>query len=231
MTTTALEDQTRSNVPSCHALHAAAFSVYAFLGANVVMALVHALSVPGELARLDRIHEPVQRIRVLQLRDAREQLLEVTRIWLVVTIATATVFAFWLWSAYSQLNGLEFERRYSRAAAIAAWFVPFANLCWPKRIVDDLVRAQTLRMQRKEARSLRRWVTTWWSAWVISALGAFFISVMASSATQVRDARGAAFAQVACDAFLIVSALLAAIAVQRITRRQRELAGSPSKSW
>ena len=204
--------------------------MYALLGANVVMAVVHALSVPGELARLDRIHEPVQRIRVLQLRDAREQLLSITGVWLVVTVATAAVFGLWLWSAYSQLNGLECERRYSRGAAIAAWFVPFANLCWPKRIVDDLVGAQTLRMQRNEARSLRRWVTTWWSAWVISALGAFFLSVMASSATHVGDARGAAFGQVVCDAFLIVSALLAATAVQRITRRQRELAGSPSKS-
>jgi hypothetical protein len=220
MTSTQITD--RPSPRTSRRLHVASSAVRSMLGAQIAMAVVHFLSVPQQIAHLGHIHERVQLVRVELLQRALSDTNTPPLIWWSLVIATALTFGVWLRTAYSQLERVGGERRSAKAWAFVGWFVPVANLWIPKKILNDIIAVQRRRLGRPvEATGL--WVTVWWASWVVTAVGTYFTLVMTSSATHVSDAQNGIAALAACDAAVVVCAILGCIAVKRVTRSQRAL--------
>ncbi|HCT80236.1 MAG TPA: hypothetical protein DGT23_27485 [Micromonosporaceae bacterium] len=88
-----------------------------------------------------------------------------------VTIA-ATCFIRWLYLASRAVVG-DAGSGLEPGMAIYGWFVPGANLFWPRRVVADVVRLSA--PDPAESRSSMRLVNLWWLAfaggyWVLSTL-------------------------------------------------------------
>ena len=144
----------------------------------------------------------------------------VNAISITAMLATAIAFAVWTWLAYSQVEASGYEQRFRRGWAAGSWFVPIFNLYRPKQIIDDIVDAGRA---TGDVTPVHRWTTAWWSAWILTIVGGWFIAVMAESATKVDDAMGAATAYLVRDVLLAVTAVLAIVSVHHITRQQRAL--------
>jgi hypothetical protein len=202
----------------------AAIALYALLSANIAVA---AIAFSDELDRhslYERAKSKPWTITLSEVHAAEHRLDTVNVIALSVVIATAVAFALWAWAAYSRLGELGYERRSSSAWAVAAWFVPIANLFMPKRIVNDLVDAEVSRRGvSAETVSLRRWATAWWVAWLASLGAGFVANSMDKNVKTIDDALGASAAYLARNVVFVVAAVLAIFAVGFITHQQREL--------
>jgi hypothetical protein len=140
-------------------------------------------------------------------------------------VAVAIGFAVWSWLAYSRIVELGYEHRLRPGWALGAWFIPFANLYLPKRIIDDLVDAGSSPEAVTTATiSLRRWTTAWWASWVVTFVSGVIAHQMEKNAKTLDAAMAATTAYMVRDVLLLVAAVLAIVSVHRMTRQQRALA-------
>ena len=129
----------------------------------------------------------------------------------------------WLRLAYQQIDELGYEHRYGVGWAAGGWFVPFLNFVRPKQIVDDIVDAQTFYdRDSRDSISLRRWTFAWWATWVVVVVTGWIITGQANDPTTLNEARNAATAYAVRDVLFGVAAVLAIVAVRRMTRRQHD---------
>ena len=92
---------------------------------------------------------------------------------MLVNLVAAVAFLIWLHRARRGAEALGGEQRHGRGWVIGAWFVPFANLVLPVRIVADVYRASAPpTVARPVPAGL---VAAWWAtavgAWLLFPLG------------------------------------------------------------
>jgi hypothetical protein len=113
--------------------------------------------------------------------------------------------------------------RYTEGWAIGGWFIPFFNLVRPKQVLDDIWRGSAPAdgddWRRRSVTPLLHW---WWGLWILA------IVLWRSSANQpsgLSEAESAAIRSVAGDVVFVLAAVVAIVAITRMTDRQERAAG------
>ncbi|WP_433859194.1 DUF4328 domain-containing protein [Streptomyces kronopolitis] len=138
----------------------------------------------------------------------------------VATVATAAVFV--VWFHRTRVNAEVFAPDYhtkKRAWAIWGWFVPVANLWFPRRVAIDIWNASA------DARSRSRALLNgWWALWLVNLIFGRLAGQRYSRARTAGEIKGALAGLMASDVFNIAAAVLAILFVHRLTRMQHEKA-------
>ncbi len=205
-------------------LRLATIAVRVMLIVQFFAAFRHYVEVPDRIVTLAKIHEPIRFLRIPRIEHVLHELNRQRPSWLRITITTAAAFGLWLWAAYSVLDRPGDERCFRRVWALVAWFIPFANLYVPKQILNDIVVAQERHDERAaSARFVRNWVTAWWACWVTMALGTSWALWMQHGSITVAEAQNAELLRAVCDTAVLVTSVVATVAVRELTCGQREL--------
>jgi hypothetical protein len=142
-------------------------------------------------------------------------------------LCIAPLFIWWMQRASSNLPALGSDgQQYSRGWAIGWWFIPFANLVQPVRVLLEIWRGSAVRTQLEPDESWRArpgdpLIIIWWLGCVAGWVGSNFI-VSRLDALDLADPDRMVWGIVAScvDAALILLAGLALAVVVRLTRRQ-----------
>ncbi|MFE5936501.1 DUF4328 domain-containing protein [Streptomyces sp. NPDC056470] len=110
--------------------------------------------------------------------------------------------------------------------AVGAWFVPVANLWWPRTVAAGTWRASRRGAYgdgagKGESLALLNW---WWAFWILTSLAGYFAGAVYDDADTVEEfAAGAGFLMGA-SVVDIVAAVLAILFVRRLTSMQHHKA-------
>jgi len=133
---------------------------------------------------------------------------------LAILAATAACFLAWVYRANSNLRALGAERqRFSSGWAVGWWFVPFANLLQPRRIIGELW-VLSRPFERYRSQPLIGW---WWATYLLSA----FLGRLPGVPGRSPDVPETWMMNIA-SVLTIAAAVLAVIIVRRIQARQEE---------
>jgi uncharacterized protein DUF4328 len=144
----------------------------------------------------------------------------------VLLVGTAIAFLAWLSRIVENIPRLGGGQPLaSPRAAIGWWFVPFANLVQPFRIVADAYRRLA---PAKPAPGL--WlVTLWWLLWVVGNLvGNVALRVVLQENPTIADLRREFLAYAVSDVLTAVAAALAVVMVRRMQRWADDRAATAS---
>jgi hypothetical protein len=150
-----------------------------------------------------------------EVNDERQALIGLCEI--VLLVPTAIAFLAWVHRAYANLRPLGARRlRRSPGAAVAVWFIPFANLVLPHTVVAEIAEHSSAPGERP----LRGLVLGWWLSWLAAGvIGNASARLMTQGAAIDELVLGTRYGQVAGIA-TVVSAWLAIQVVRSIVRRQ-----------
>ncbi len=133
----------------------------------------------------------------------------------LVSAVTAALFIGWLVRARANVEQT-WRHRHTAGWAVGGWFVPFANLAIPGRVVADVWRASAARSGQPGDTAL---VTAWWltatGTWLLYVIG-----LVARIDTSVPTLHTTAVLFTIQGLLTIVAAGLAIAVVQRVTRWQ-----------
>lgn len=130
----------------------------------------------------------------------------------LVNLVAAVTFLFWLYRARLNAEALGGEQRHGRGWVIGAWFVPFANLVLPARVVADVFRASVTRAAARPVSAAP--VAAWWA----TAVGAWLLYPLAT-VPRANDQTYAAAMMLSIQGLLTLAAgVLAAVLITRISR-------------
>ena len=142
-------------------------------------------------------------------------------------IVTAPLFIWWMQRAVGNLPALGSNgQQHSRGWAIGWWFIPFANLVQPVRVLLEAWRGSATRTQLEPDEAWRSrpndaLIVIWWLACIAGWLSINFLVSRLDQLDLRDDSRfGWAIAAAAIDAALVLLAALAMAVVVRLTRRQ-----------
>jgi hypothetical protein len=80
----------------------------------------------------------------------------------------AVVFVIWLFRVRANSEKINDRRhRWGRPWLVLAWIVPFANLAWPKQLVDDIWMASDPHFLTASAWRRPWLVRAWWTMWLL----------------------------------------------------------------
>ncbi len=145
--------------------------------------------------------------------------------WIVIIISLNIFFLIWMYRSYKNLQAFNRENlRSSPAGAVFWWFIPFANLIIPLRIINEIWHKSDYKYTDSDEFSANlsspALHNIWWTFWVISFVLSFVDIVWAGSF----DSFG--LAEIIFAIFIIISTLIMGLTVikiiKNITRRQLE---------
>jgi Domain of unknown function (DUF4328) len=134
----------------------------------------------------------------------------------LLLIVTAVLFIRWFKRAYENVDALGGKRRHGPGWAIGSWFIPIANLWFPKRIANDIWRASNERGGERVSPIL----TLWWVAFLLANWASQVGGRLNIRAETIDDFRNASVAYVIGDSLDLAAAGLAIWVVRTITARQ-----------
>ncbi|MEU8586389.1 DUF4328 domain-containing protein [Streptomyces sp. NPDC048664] len=140
-----------------------------------------------------------------------------------VATLVAAIAVYLCWFYRVRVNAEVFDQSAhskARGWAIGGWFVPVANLWFPRRVTLDIWDASTP-WGRRPSHAL---VNAWWGLWILSLAAdraAFTADRHAKTPSELHHAAGT---MLFSDSVDIVSALLAIALVLRLTRMQHQKA-------
>ncbi|MFG2295822.1 DUF4328 domain-containing protein [Streptomyces sp. NPDC048603] len=142
----------------------------------------------------------------------------------VPILATGVVFLIWFYRV--RVNGGMFRPdgffRRTSGWAVAAWFLPFANLVMPYGIAKDTWHASTQYGPGGEYREVATApVTAWWTAWAVGSVFDYIADEVYGVAESAEQVRSAALFGAVGDLLILAAALLAIRFVQRLTAMQQ----------
>jgi hypothetical protein len=141
-------------------------------------------------------------------------------------IATVVAFLMWLHEAYVNLASLgTFKPEYTPGWAVGWFFVPFANLVMPYKVVDELwVKSDPMlkepveeSWQKGGSSSLVGW---WWGFWIISNIANRAANRLSSDAETADQLFTAAKVEIVADALTIIAGILVIMVIRGIDKRQ-----------
>jgi uncharacterized membrane protein len=147
----------------------------------------------------------------------------------VVYITTAVLFLMWIYRASKNLRHLgAYQIEFTPGWAVGWFFVPFANLVTPYRVVKEIWVKSDPKIpdaggepdwQKSGSTALLGW---WWAVWILTCLANQAVLRLSTTA----ETTGAGFtllkAEIIADAFGIVAGWLAFLVVRGISKRQEE---------
>jgi hypothetical protein len=156
--------------------------------------------------------------------------------WLGLAVA-ATTFIVWFHRAYTNLGAFsDAPREYSPSAAIYGWFIPFANLVWPYKIATEIW-AGSQRSPDERPSTGAGILGLWWTAWIVSGFLGTLMLRQLQNPRNLDEAVSAQWWSVTINGLRVIAAVIAMIAVKKITERQmnavpqaQKLADKPTPS-
>jgi heme/copper-type cytochrome/quinol oxidase subunit 2 len=146
---------------------------------------------------------------------------------ILMLVITAIVYLVWLYRVSANQRPLGVSRpKYSPGWAIGGWFVPFLNLVRPYQVVREIWDTGSDLASRSETSRRRHssvpgtLVIFWWGSWIIDTGLSNIASRMMSGAEDLESMQTGTTAMMASDAVSMLSAILAALVVHRITSWQ-----------
>ncbi|MER5300509.1 DUF4328 domain-containing protein [Streptomyces lasiicapitis] len=155
-----------------------------------------------------------------------------------VAALVGTAVLFLCWFRRVRVNAEVFApdgHSMSRGWAVGAWFVPVANLWFPRRVAVDIWDASS------EGRWLpggdpqagrRTLLNAWWTLWITSSVFGWIASQQYRKAEEPEKIKNAVVSLMASDLLSIAAAVLAILFVRRLTAMQgakaRSGPGSPT---
>jgi hypothetical protein len=169
-----------------------------------------------------------ERVSLQDLRESDDRVTTVGLLQAGAYIVCGIAFLIWYGRAYGNLERLGargIDR--SRAWAIISWFVPFANLVVPKRVMNVIWRASDpelpsvpVHWEQNRVPAVFHW---WWGLWLISSFVAnVLLRDNLDTAETVDEAVATATRFVVIDVVDIIPAILAIIVVRMTTKRQEQ---------
>lgn len=139
----------------------------------------------------------------------------------VALLACAVVYVIWFWRV--RVNAEVFApegHSKARGWVIAGWFVPFANLWYPRRVMLDVWNASSPGA-KPEGHAL---VNVWWTLWLLTNVAGRFVASQAGEADTVQEIHDSMVQMFFADGVDLVAAVFAGAVVLRLTRMQNEKA-------
>lgn len=182
-------------------------------------------------------------IAILAALDGRPALLEevgaLEGVW--PGLAVTTAIAFWSWSFRAHANLRLMDRtgiRHADGAAVGWWFVPFAHLVMPYRVMYETTRGSTAQLHDTGWRKQAVHPTAiWWTILFIGGqLTAYAAQRQLSSATSWTAGRNGVTILAISQAILAAAAIAAICMIAVVNRGQRALGESDmarpsSEAW
>jgi hypothetical protein len=161
-----------------------------------------------------------------ELDDASDFYDAVARYQVIAYLPCAIAFVTWFFHMRRLTGPLAPDRfRHGTGWAIAAWFIPFANIWLPHRVATDMWRAATPLPSGQSPYRERLWPVHLW--WALFAFGILFNRVAGTKyddAEQWTDIRSAVTQYMVADTLNIAAAAAAVHFAVRLTRMQRRKA-------
>jgi hypothetical protein len=185
------------------------------IGADAAQVRVAARLLSGQIVSLSAVAATDTYVRVTYI---------VSEIALLVPFL---VFLFWLHRAATNAGAFARELRFTPGWAVGWFFVPFANLVRPARVVNEIWQAQDLApvAATRVGRSVLRispLVPVWWGLWIldIGGLGGRLLGVVYSQSNSLAGIRNATYLDMAYSLVVIASLLATIRLVRRMDARE-----------
>jgi Domain of unknown function (DUF4328) len=136
------------------------------------------------------------------------------------------VFVVWFHRAYKNVKALGAPGlRLGTGWAVGGWFMPIANLWFPKQIANDAWRASAPGRPGNAwggwtGEAVPRWMAWWWALWIASSVQLGFAGGFGADAPNPAAYRSAALFTAFGAALSAAAAVLAIAFVRRLTDRQ-----------
>jgi hypothetical protein len=143
-------------------------------------------------------------------------------------LATVVCYLIWIYRSYSNLPAFGNPRHhlgYSAGWAVGFWFIPFANLVLPYRIVKEVWEKSTpFQRTLLGADQPPHWFPAWWAFWLLSN---FIGNIYGRVALQGRaDPTYVVVLGIASESTSILASIFALIIVSDIGKRQEDASKS-----
>lgn len=142
----------------------------------------------------------------------------------VLQVATVVAWLVWEHRAQSNLRSLGAHPEFTPAWAVGWWFVPFANLVQPFRVMRELWRDSATGLEGPRGAALVGW---WWAVWLAGGVLGSIVSVMAETTENADEAKRLFLAAIVTAWGGVVAAALAVLLVRGIAARQGAPRGMP----
>jgi large-conductance mechanosensitive channel len=130
-----------------------------------------------------------------------------------VFVAVVVFFCLWMLQAYRNVTATQPALvSYTPREAVASFFIPFVNLIRPYRAMKELYEAST-----KPGEASDGIVRTWWGSYLIMGFVGNFSARLALRAEATSELIASTWVTLAADAVSVLSALLAAYLVRRVS--------------
>jgi hypothetical protein len=148
----------------------------------------------------------------------------------LVNLATVVAFCFWIHRAYRNLRALgnsPSALEYSPGWAVGYFFIPLVNLVMPYRVVREIWEKSDPSVRTRDdlmyaVASSAPVVLTWWMVWIVANFVGRLVSRFYRDAETPETLAWASKADIFSTALWIMAAVLAALVVRGIDRRQEE---------
>ena len=161
------------------------------------------------------------------LTDSYERSQNLWAAWTTMRIITAITFLTWIHRASRNLQALGNEaQQHSPAMAVNWWFIPFANLLMPYKVMKELwassaPQSPAIRQNQRTKGTMSPLIGPWWGTWICSGL------VLSAAAITARDdtlqaVRTFNTMNITGDTIGLLATVLAILIVQKITSNQEE---------
>lgn len=165
---------------------------------------------------------------MVAVNDLREGLIAL--LLALVNLATVVAFCFWVHRAYRNLRALgnlPSALEYSPGWAVGYFFIPILNLFMPYRVVREIWQKSDPAVRTRDdltyaVASSAPLVLTWWLAWIAANFLDRAVSRFYGDAETSETLAWASKADIFSTALWIAAAVLAALVVRGIDRRQEE---------
>ena len=158
--------------------------------------------------------------------DLREAAVALTKLFVFLT--TVVLFSMWIHRAYRNLPALGASRlEFSPGWAVGWFFIPFANLFYPYRVVKEIWIKSDPEVDETESSFWQSAITPpligwWWGVWIISNIADNIILRLSLRAEEPGELLLLSQAELVANALSIASALLAILVIRGIDQRQEE---------
>jgi hypothetical protein len=204
--------------------------VYITLGVTIIASIVYLAGAAMQVSALRALQDPDSDASFFELLEDVETADDVvvggTVFQGLATAVCAGMFIWWLRRATCNVPALGAAgQQFSPGWAIGWWFIPFANLVQPLRVVNQAWRASDTGAIRSgdayawKSAAVGGIVIAWWLAWVGTSVAGGILNNVYDQAENLDTLENAAMALVAVQAATIVAAVLAAVVVRQLTQR------------
>jgi hypothetical protein len=204
--------------------------VYVTLGVAILASIVYLAGAAMQVSALRALQDPDSDANFFDLLEDVETADDVVVGGAVfqglATAVCAGMFIWWLRRATCNVPALGAAgQEFTPGWAIGWWFIPFANLVQPLRVVNQAWRASDSSAIRSgdayawKRASVGGIVMFWWLAWIGASLAGGILNNVYDQAEDIDVLENAAMALVVVQVATIAAAVLAALVVRSLTQR------------